>query len=140
MAEPTLSIGQVAEKAGIAASAIRYYERNGLLPTAERVSGQRRFTEETVQRLGIIDAAKQAGFSLDEVRALLTSIDEGAPAHEQLQTLAARKLPEVEELVERAQWMRDWLSIASACGCESLGSCALFTPSDEHLAPSSKTP
>jgi len=126
MPEATLSIGEVAEKAGIADSAIRYYERNGLLPEAERVSGQRRFTEETVQRLGIIDVAKQAGFSLDEVRVLLTSIDEGAPAHEQLQALAARKLPEVDALIERAQKMRDWLTTASDCGCESLDCCALF--------------
>jgi MerR family redox-sensitive transcriptional activator SoxR len=126
MPEATLSIGEVAEKAGIAISAIRYYERNGLLPEAERVSGRRRFAEETVQRLGIIDVAKQAGFSLDEVRVLLTSIDEGAPAHEQLQALAARKLPEVDALIEQAQKMRDWLTIAGDCGCESLDRCALF--------------
>jgi MerR family redox-sensitive transcriptional activator SoxR len=126
MSEATLSIGEVAERAGISVSAIRYYERNGLLPEAERVSGQRRFTEETVQRLGTIDVAKQAGFSLDEVRVLLTSIDEGAPAHEQLQTLAQRKLPQVDALIERAQAMRDWLIIASDCGCESLDGCRLF--------------
>lgn len=132
MSEATLSIGEVADRAGIAVSAIRFYERNGLLPEAERVSGQRRFTDETVQRLGIIDVAKQAGFSLDEVRVLLTSIDEGAPAHEQLQALAARKLPEVETLIERAQRMRDWLTTASACGCKSLDSCALFSlPGDD---------
>jgi MerR family redox-sensitive transcriptional activator SoxR len=124
--EATLSIGEVADRAGIAVSAIRYYERNGLLPEAERVSGQRRFTDETVQRLGIIGVAKQAGFSLDEVRVLLTSIDEGAPAHEQLQALAERKLPEVDALIERAQAMRDWLTTASSCGCESLDGCRLF--------------
>ena len=126
MSEATLSIGEVADRAGIAVSAIRYYERNGLLPEAERVSGQRRFTEETVQRLGIIDVAKVAGFSLDEVGVLLTSIDEGAPAHKQLQALAERKLPEVDALIERAQAMRDWLTTASSCGCESLEGCGLF--------------
>jgi MerR family redox-sensitive transcriptional activator SoxR len=126
MAEATLSIGEVAAKAGTSISAIRFYEREGLLPAAERVSGQRRFTEETVQRLGIIDVAKQAGFRLEEVAVLLTSIDQGAPAHEQLQALAARKLPEVDALIERAQRMREWLMTASECGCESLESCALF--------------
>jgi len=124
--EATLRIGEVAEKAGVAVSAIRFYERNGLLPEAERVSGQRRFTPNTVQRLGIIDVAKQAGFSLDEVGVLLTSIDEGMPAHEQLRALTARKLPEVDALIERAQAMRDWLAIAGECGCESLESCGLF--------------
>jgi hypothetical protein len=79
-----------------------------------------------VQRLRVIDVAKQAGFSLDEVRVLLTSIDEGAPAHEQLQALAERKLPEVDALIKRAQAMRDWLLIASDCGCETLEGCLLF--------------
>lgn len=126
MSEATLGIGEVAEKAGISVSAIRYYERHGLLPEAERVSGQRRFPEGTVQRLGVIAVAKQAGFSLDEVGALLGSIDEGAPAHEQLQVLAARKLPEVDALIDRARRMRDWLAIASVCGCGSLEDCGLF--------------
>ncbi|MEX2106270.1 MAG: MerR family transcriptional regulator [Solirubrobacterales bacterium] len=126
MADATLTIGEVAEKAKVNVSAIRFYERNGLLPEAERVSGQRRFAVDTVQRLGIIDVAKQAGFSLEEVGALLDSIDQGAPAHEQLQALAARKLPEVEALIERAQAMRDWLTTASGCGCDSLESCDLF--------------
>jgi MerR family redox-sensitive transcriptional activator SoxR len=133
MTEATLSIGEVAEEAGTSVSAIRFYEREGLLPGAERVSGQRRFAEETVRRLGIIDVAKQAGFTLDEVSVLLTSIDEGAPAHEQLQALAAQKLPEVDALIARAQAMRDWLTTASACGCGSLESCALFVADPKPL-------
>jgi MerR family redox-sensitive transcriptional activator SoxR len=108
-------------------SAIRYYERHGLIPEPERVGGQRRYTDETVQRLGVIAAAKQAGFSLDEVRVLLSSTDQGAPAHEQLQALAIRKLPEVEALIERAEAMRRWLTIATGCGCDSFDACALFS-------------
>jgi MerR family redox-sensitive transcriptional activator SoxR len=127
MAEATLSIGEVAKEANVSVSAIRFYERNGLLPEAERASGKRRFGPDTVRRLGIIDVAKRAGFSLDEARALLDSIDRGAPAHEELQALAARKLPEVEALMERARAMRDWLVVASTCGCESLEDCGLFT-------------
>jgi MerR family transcriptional regulator, redox-sensitive transcriptional activator SoxR len=126
MAEATLGIGEVAREAGVSVSAIRFYERNGLLPEAERVSGRRRFDADTVRRLGVIGVAQQAGFSLDEVRALLDSIDAGAPAHEELQALAARKLPEVDALIGRARAMRDWLSVASTCGCESLDDCELF--------------
>jgi MerR family redox-sensitive transcriptional activator SoxR len=126
MDEATLSIGEVASKAGVAASAIRFYERKGLLPEAERVGGQRRFSADTVRRLGIIDVAKRAGFSLDEVGVLLASIDQGRPSYEQLQALAARKLPEVEALIERAEAMREWLAVAGECGCESLESCGLF--------------
>jgi MerR family transcriptional regulator, redox-sensitive transcriptional activator SoxR len=132
MVEATLSIGEVAERAATSVSAIRFYEREGLLPEAERVSGQRRFTEATVRRLGIIGVAKQAGFSLEEVGALLASIDEGAPAHEQLRALAARKLPEIDATIARAQAMRDWLTTASECGCDSLESCALFVGAESH--------
>ena len=124
--DATLGIGEVAKRAGVNVSAIRYYEREGLLPEAERAGGQRRFGEETVRRLRVIDVAKQAGFSLDEVRVLLSSTDRGAPASEQLRALATDKLPEVEALIERAQAMRVWLTAASHCGCETLESCALF--------------
>jgi MerR family redox-sensitive transcriptional activator SoxR len=126
MTDTTLSIGEVARETGISVSAIRFYEREGLLPEVDRVGGKRRFGPDVVRRLGVIDVAKQAGFSLDQVRALLDSIDGGAPAHEELQALAARKLPELDALIERAKAMREWLSIASACGCESLEDCALF--------------
>lgn len=126
MTEATLSIGEVAREAGVSVSAIRFYERNGLLPEAERAGGKRRFGADAVRRLGVIKIAQQAGFSLDEVGALLDSIDGGAPAHEELQVLATRKLPEMDALIERARAMRDWLAVASACGCESLEDCALF--------------
>jgi redox-sensitive transcriptional activator SoxR len=128
MTETTLRIGEVAERAGISVSAIRFYERKGLLHAPERLGGQRRYSEATVQRLGVVGAAKQAGFSLEEIGVLLSSTDEGAPAHEQIRALAARKLPEVDALIERAQAMRDWLSAADECGCETLDACALFGP------------
>jgi MerR family redox-sensitive transcriptional activator SoxR len=127
VADPTLTIGQVAAKADVNVSAIRYYERRGLLPEPDRVSGQRRYTNSTVERLGVIDAAKQAGFSLDEIQLLLLSTDQGAPAHEQLRALATRKLPEVDALIEHARTMRRWLTTASTCGCDTLDVCALFT-------------
>ena len=126
MEETTLGIGEVATQARLSVSAIRFYERNGLLPEAERVGGKRRFGADVVRRLQVIDVAKQAGFSLEEVRTLLDSIDRGAPAHEELQALADRKLPEMDALIERARAMRDWLAVASECGCESLDDCALF--------------
>ena len=126
MTDATLGIGEVAREAGISVSAIRFYEREGLLPEAERVGGRRRFGVDVVRRLQVIDVAKQAGFSLEEIRSLLDSIDRGAPAHEELQALAARKLPEMDALIERALAMRDWLAVASDCGCESLEDCALF--------------
>lgn len=126
MADSTLSIGEVAKRAGVNVSAIRFYEREGLLPEPERTGGQRRFGRDTVRRLEIIAVAKRAGFSLGEIRTLLSSVDRGAPASGQLQALATRKLPELDALIERAQGMRGWLTAATHCDCESLESCALF--------------
>jgi MerR family transcriptional regulator, redox-sensitive transcriptional activator SoxR len=126
MSEASLSIGEVAGRAGVNVSAIRFYERRGLLPAPERVSGQRRYTDEAVRRLEIILAAKHAGFSLEEIGVLLAATDRGAPAHEQLQALASHKLPEIDLQIEQALRMRGWLSAASGCDCETLDVCALF--------------
>jgi DNA-binding transcriptional MerR regulator len=131
MDEATLTIGQVAEHVGINTSAIRYYERNGVLPEPVRQSGQRRYSAETVDRLRVLDVAKRAGFSLDEAKVLLATIDGGTPAHEQLQELAARKLPEVHALIARAEAMRDWLTTATGCNCDTLDVCALFDPATD---------
>ena len=115
----TLTIGQLATRAGVAASAIRFYERSGVLPPAERVGGQRRYGPEAVRRREVLAVAKRAGFTLDEARVLLES---GEPPRD----LAARKLPEVEAHIARAQEMRTWLLHASQCECETLDVCALF--------------
>jgi MerR family redox-sensitive transcriptional activator SoxR len=139
MRDATLTIGQVAKRAGLNVSAIRYYEAEGLLPEAQRVSGQRRYSEDVFPRLGVIDVAKRAGFSLDDIRVLLGAGDAGEPAHARLQELAERKLPEVEELIDRAQAVRAWLTTATGCGCASLDVCALFgeepqlPPAGPHL-------
>ena len=129
MTEATLSIGEVAERAGVNASAIRFYERRGLLPEPERVGGHRRYTGATVRRLEIIAAAKRGGFSLDEIGGLLVASDESVPLRERLRALAGAKLPQADALVEQARARRDWLAAASACGCETLDRCALFAAS-----------
>ena len=126
MHDTTLTIGQVAARVGLNTSAIRYYERNGILPEPARVSGQRRYSEATVERLRVIDVAKRAGFTLDEAKVLLDTIDGGSPAHEALQDLAARKLPDVDALIARAEAMKAWLTTATQCDCDTLDVCALF--------------
>ena len=131
MNNATFTIGQVATQAGLNVSAIRFYEREGLLPPAPRVSGQRRYGEETLTRLGVIDVAKRAGFTLDDIRVLLSTTDAGEPAHAGLQELAERKLPEVEELIRRAETVRKWLETATGCGCKSLDVCGLFSAQDQ---------
>lgn len=130
-----LSIGEVARQTGLRTSAIRYYEAVGVLPPADRERGQRRYTAGTVRRLEVLDVAKRAGFTLDEARVLLATGDDGTPAHEQIRELAARKLPEVDALIERATAMRAWLSTATGCRCESLDVCTLFAAGDERTPP-----
>jgi DNA-binding transcriptional MerR regulator len=126
MAEATLSIGQLADRAGFSVSAIRFYERRGLLPEPEREGGQRRYDEEAVRRLGVIAVAKRAGFSLEEIAVLLAATDGGEPAHRQLRALAAVKLAAVDGLIERGLEMRRWLTAAGACRCDTLEECLLF--------------
>lgn len=134
MSEAILTIGEAGRRAGIRTSAIRYYESVGLIPEPERVSGHRRYEEGIVQRLGVIAVAKEAGFSLGEVRTLLESADRGEPAHRELRALAERKLPEVEALIARAQAVKAWLMTASSCGCDSLDDCRLFVTFDDPVA------
>jgi MerR family redox-sensitive transcriptional activator SoxR len=122
----TLTIGQVADAAGVNASAIRYYERHRLLPEPARVSGKRRYDPDILHRLAVLDVAKQAGFSLDEIRLLFEATDGGAPAHTQLKEIAQRKLPELEGLIARAMEVKGWLEATNGCTCDTLDECSLF--------------
>jgi MerR family transcriptional regulator, redox-sensitive transcriptional activator SoxR len=124
--DASLTIGEVARRAGVRPSAIRFYERHGVLPEPVRVSGQRRYAEDVVQRLAAIDIAKRAGFSLAEAKQLLAAADRGGPAPE-LRELAEGKLLQVEALIARAEAMRAWLELARGCGCATLEECGLFT-------------
>src|SRR3989442_829672 len=74
---PILTIGEIATRAGVRTSSIRYYESIGVLPEPERRNGQRRYGPEAVERLKVIAVAQQAGFSLSEIGELLASSDEG---------------------------------------------------------------
>src|SRR3954454_9455059 len=124
--EATLTIGEVARRAGLNASAIRYYESGGVLPEPDRESGRRRYTDETVRRLHVIDVGKRAGLTLDEAPVLLATGEGGKPPSGAIRELALRKLPEVDALIARAQAMRDWLQTATGCNCDRLDVCALF--------------
>jgi DNA-binding transcriptional MerR regulator len=125
-----LAIGAVAERAGMSASRIRYYEVRGLLPEPDRAAGKRRYSEEVFRRLTIIDAAQRVGFTLEEIRDLLGSRDE--LAHERLRQLALLKLPELDDLIARAASVRRVLKICSRCSCESIDACRMF---DERVMP-----
>jgi DNA-binding transcriptional MerR regulator len=119
-----MAIGEVAERAGMSTSRIRYYEARGLLPEPERAAGKRRYDQEVFRRLAIIDAAQRVGFTLEEIRDLLGSRDE--LAHERLRELTLLKLPELDELIARATSVRRLLKMCSSCSCDSIDVCRMF--------------
>jgi MerR family redox-sensitive transcriptional activator SoxR len=123
---PELTIGEVARRAGVATSSIRYYERIGLLPEPERTYGQRRYDTEVLGRLGFIGVAQSAGFKLREIKDLIEGVDAASGMGEQMRSLSSRKLEEVEALLERTKAMKGWLEAAQACGCATPAECALF--------------
>jgi MerR family transcriptional regulator, redox-sensitive transcriptional activator SoxR len=112
-------IGEAARRAGVRPSAIRYYEKQGLL-SAERGSGGRRvFTMEAVERLALIRHAKALGFSLDEIRQLMRAFPD-----KRWSDLAAAKLVEVDALLRSVEDMRAGLQRISGCRCRDLQQCA----------------
>ena len=127
---PELTIGEVARRAGVATSSIRYYERIELLPRPERVGGQRRYGTDVLGKLGFIGVAQSAGFKLSEIKELIEGVDSSAGMGEQMRALSARKLAEVEALLERTRAMKGWLEVAQECGCATPEECALFESPD----------
>jgi MerR family redox-sensitive transcriptional activator SoxR len=133
-----LTIGQVAERAGLRTSHIRFYERVGVLPPPERVSGQRRYREDVLHRLSIIDVAQRAGLSLEEIRTLTGPASESGNAGEQIRALAVEKLPHIQALITRARAVEQWLNVAQSCDCATVDVCGLFV--DPTLRPPSDIP
>ena len=131
--EALMTIGQVAVRAGVNASHIRYYEEVGVLPVPARVSGQRRYSDDVLRRLAIIDVAQRAGLTLKEIRDLTGPTSDGRDVSSRIRELAERKLPDIDALIERAQAVRRWLQVASACECATVDVCALFV--DPRLVP-----
>ena len=119
-----LTIGEVARRAGVRASAIRYYEEAGLLEEPERVGGKRRYDKEALRRLALIGGAKRAGFTLGEIRTLLHGFPSGTGAAQRWQALASEKLVEVDEAIVQLRETRELLEEALRCECASLDECA----------------
>lgn len=120
-----LSIGAVARQAGIRPSAIRYYERMGLLTPPPREGGRRRYDPHVLQHLAVIEVAQQAGFTIAEIKTLLHGFAAETPAAVRWRALAERKLPEVEALIVRAHEMKRLIEASLECGCLTLEECAL---------------
>jgi MerR family transcriptional regulator, redox-sensitive transcriptional activator SoxR len=119
-----LGIGEVARRAGVRPSAIRYYEEVGLLAEPARVGGKRRYDESVVRCLANIEGAKRAGFTLGETRSYFQCSRHGTDAQECHRALVRKKLEEVEGTISRLLQAKDRLEMALHHECGSVEECA----------------
>ena len=119
-----MTIGEVAAKATIATSAIRYYERSGLLKQPLRKNGRRVYSEGVLHQLVIIEFAKETGFTLSEIKLLLHGFPENTPASARWKKMAREKIHELDVALAKTKAMRDMLETMTSCRCRKLEQCA----------------
>jgi len=126
-----LTIGQVSERTGLAISAIRYYETQGLISPDRNVGGQRRFLRSDIRRLSFVLIAQQFGFTISQIRAQFASLPDGRTPTKADWTKISRSFrAELDTRIETLTNLRDKLDGCIGCGCLSLKSCALYNPQD----------
>lgn len=127
----TLTIGQLAERAGVATSAVRFYEARGLV-TSERTTGnQRRYASSTLRRVAFIRSAQRVGLTLEEIGEALATLPESrTPTKADWHRLSRAWRPRLDEQIRRLELLRDRLDGCIGCGCLSLRSCSLINPGD----------
>ena len=126
-----LTIGQVAERTGAATSALRYWEDLGLIASVRTTGNQRRYERATIRRVSFIRAAQRVGLSLEEIGAALSTLpDARTPTASDWARLSRAWRGRLDEQIRRIEKLRDQLDSCIGCGCLSLRTCALNTPSD----------
>src|ERR1700754_3505223 len=131
----TLPIGDFAARSGVAASALRYYEREGLIRSARTSGNQRRYRRSELRRVAFIRIAQQGGVSLDEIREALASLPENrTPTKADWSRLSARWRRKLEDRITLMERLRDQLTGCIGCGCLSMQRCNLINPSDRLAA------
>jgi MerR family redox-sensitive transcriptional activator SoxR len=127
-----LAIGAVSERTGVAASALRFYETEGLIHSTRSPGGQRRYARDTIRRVSFIRVAQQVGLSLDEIRSALSSLpDHRTPTEKDWQRLSAAWQPRLDAQIAVLERLRDRLGGCIGCGCLSLRFCRLLNPDDQ---------
>jgi MerR family transcriptional regulator, redox-sensitive transcriptional activator SoxR len=125
----TLSIGEVAQRTGLRASALRYYEESGLLPAPARVKGRRVYDDQVIRRIDGLRFAQEAGFTLKEIKVLFQGSGAKSTLSARWQSMARKKLLELEQLAARVVRMRAALELGLKCGCVRIEDCTL-SPDD----------
>ncbi|MEU7571519.1 MULTISPECIES: redox-sensitive transcriptional activator SoxR [unclassified Micromonospora] len=135
MHEATLTIGQLAERSGVAPSALRYYERLGLIHAARTGGNQRRYARTELRRVAFVRISQQVGVSLDEIREALDSLPAGrTPTPEDWAALSRGWRERLDERIRLLGKLRDDLDGCIGCGCLSLQRCTLYNPGDSLAA------
>ena len=131
-AHDVLTVSEVSRRSGFAPSALRYYEREGLIHAARTAGGQRRYTRAVLRRLAFIRAASNVGLTLEEVRAELARLPEGrTPTKADWTRISAHWRSRLDEQVAALEALRDRLDSCIGCGCLSLKQCGISNPRDE---------
>ena len=126
-----LSVGEVAERSGVAVSALHFYEREGLITSRRTAGNQRRFRREVLRRLSLIRIAQRVGIPLAEIREALDSLPGGrTPTRADWQELSERWRADLDDRIHRLQQLRDDFSGCIGCGCLSIDRCGLVNPFD----------
>jgi MerR family redox-sensitive transcriptional activator SoxR len=132
---PTLSIGEMVERSGVAHSTLRFYESEGLLHPDRTDGGQRRYHRDELRRVAFIRIAQQVGLSLDAIRESLAELPERrTPNARDWAKLSRSWRPMLDERIAELERMRDQLDSCIGCGCLSLASCGLYNRNDEAAA------
>ena len=127
-----LTIGELSERSGVAASALRFYEAQGLID-AHRTSGnQRRYDRGTLRRVALVQAGRAAGIPLEEIRATLETLpSQRTPTRRDWERLSRGWRADIDERIGALLALRDRLTTCIGCGCLSIDRCALLNPDDE---------
>lgn len=130
-----LSIGALARRTGLAVSAIRYYESQGLIRPWRNAGGQRRFQRADLRRLSFVIIAQKFGFTLPEIRKLLDQLPgQRTPTPKDWTAISAAFRSRLDQRIETLQKLRDNLDGCIGCGCLSMPKCALYNPDDQAQA------
>lgn len=131
-ADDVLTVSEVAGRSGFAASALRYYESEGLIQASRTAGGQRRYARSVLRRLAFIRAASNVGLSLDEIRGELDQLPRGrTPTKSDWHRISGHWRTRLDEQMSALEALRDKLDSCIGCGCLSLKQCGISNPADE---------
>lgn len=126
-----LTVGQVAERSGVAVSALHFYESKGLIHSLRTAGNQRRYSRDTLRRIAIIRVAQRVGMPLATIREALDTLpDSRVPTRSDWSRLSAAWKDELEQRIANLTLMRDTLDQCIGCGCLSIDRCRLANPDD----------